>query len=448
MGILSRAVIARPTHEAELHQDRLRALLDTADLLEGRPLANQTVARWELEGQHVRLDLQDPRDFAVLLRPLDDGAAFLRGPHWLVSYRGQAFAPGDAELLGQVLQRLETATQRLGLTLDDLRALFKRPDKDSYLEVSPGKKLYVRVTDHCDEKCVFCNATEGNANIVPSRQTLQAILRDLPVGGLSQVIFSGGEPTLIKSLPAMVKLAYERGARQIIVQTNGVAFGQPGALEPYLPFRDRLGIGFSLHAFDPALSEQMTDVADTSRFPAKTAAIDRAVELGFATKITCVVMRPNLQQVPAFARWAWERWGKGLTVLQFSYAMPRGNAWLNQHLLAKFSECTGPFAEAFALGQQTGLRIETSQTACMPPCTMPDHVTEHFDLYGDFAGTVSDPERVKPAETCTGCRWDRICAGVWKRYVDVFGTGELHAVTDRDLPPVQLDDYLEAEVLG
>jgi molybdenum cofactor biosynthesis enzyme MoaA len=448
MGILSRAVIAKPGQQAALHQDRLRALLEAADLVDGRELAGQAIARWELEGQHVRLELQPARDLAVLLRPLDDGAAFLRGPRWLVSYRGEDFAQDDAARLGLVLEHLELATDRLGLSLDDLREMFRRPEKDSYLEVSPGKKLYVRVTDHCDEKCVFCNATEGNANIVPSRQTLQAILRELPVGGLSQVIFSGGEPTLIKSLPAMVKLAYDRGARQIIVQTNGVAFGEPGALEPYLPFRDRLGIGFSLHAFDPALSAQMIDVADPSRFAAKIAAIDRAVELGFATKITCVVMRPNLAQVPDFARWAWRRWGKGLTVLQFSYAMPRGNAWLNQHLLAKFSECTEPFAEAFALGRETGLRVETSQTACMPPCTMPDHVAEHFDLYGDFAGTVSDPERVKPPETCTGCRWDRICAGVWKRYVDVFGTGELHAVTDRDLPPVHLDDYIEAEVLG
>ncbi len=447
MGILSRAVIAKPDHQAELNQDALRALLTAAQLVSGAQLGRAQIARWELEGDHVRLDLSPIRDFAVLLRPRDEGAAFLRGPHWVVSYRGQDYVKDDAELLALVLDRLESAVTRLGLNASELQQAFREPDRDSYLEVSPGKKLYVRVTDHCDEKCVFCNATEGNANIVESKQTVEAILADLPVDSLIQVIFSGGEPTLVKSLPHMVEQVYDRGARDIIIQTNGVALAVPGALEAYLPYRDRLGIGFSLHATEPGLSALMIDHPDQGRLPAKIVAIDRAVELGFRVKITCVVMRPNLAQVPAFAQWAWNRYGARLTRLQFSYAMPRGNAWLNQPLLAKFTECVEPFAAAFELGRRTGLRVETSQSCCVPPCVMPIYL-DHYDIYGDFSGgRVSDPERVKPKEICGTCKWDRLCGGVWQRYIDVFGSDELKPVLDREDPGMVIEDFLEAEVL-
>jgi hypothetical protein len=47
---------------------------------------------------------------------------------------------------------------------------------------------------------------------------------------------------------------------------------------------------------------------------------------------------------------------------------------------------------------------------------------------------------------CGGCQWERICAGVWKRYLDVFGTAEIKAITDRPAPEVVLEDYMDAEM--
>ncbi len=449
MGLLNRTVIARTRgavpREAAIAADLLRP----AGLLPPAQVGAFAVTAWRHDGAHLLwvLEHAGAKVHALAGPRSDSDGAWLRTATWNISYRDGAFSPE----LGDVLSALGAALQQASdaLQVDAAAATlrwFTRPDKDDVLEVSPGKKLYVRVTDHCDEKCLFCNATEGNANIVPSKTALRSLVARIPAGKLSQVIFSGGEPTLVKALPEMVGLAYAAGARQIIVQTNGVALAQPGALEAYLPYKDRLGIGFSLHATDALLSAQLLDHPDLLRHDAKLTAIDRAVALGFLVKITCVVMRPNLAQVPAFARWAWERWGTGLARLQFSYAMPRGNAWLNKHLVLRFSECVGPFGEAFAFGREVGLRIETSQSCCVPPCVMPDDVG-HYDIYGDFAGTVSDPERCKPSEVCGGCNWDRICAGVWKRYIDVNGTSELRAVTDRPEPPVAIDDFVQPEVL-
>ncbi len=450
MAQYDRAILAKTQGTLVSPQDLQAELLEPAGLQPGAAVCGRQLLGFETEGDYLRLDLVWPAGvsgFAVLAQPRkEDAACFAHSDQWNLSYRGEGFAKGDAELLAEIGRRLDAACVARSLTAQAVRERFlTRPALDTYLEISPGKKLYIRVTNHCDEACIFCNATEGNANVLESKSDAESILRGMPAGELAQVIFSGGEPTLVKSLPRLVKLAYDRGARDIILQTNGVALAAPGELEKYLPFRDRLGIGFSLHATEPGLSAAMVDHPDLSRFPAKLRAIDLAVQHGFRIKLTCVVMRPNLAQAPEFVRWAWQRWGQGLARVQLSYAMPRGNAWLNQHLLLRFDESAVEFAKAFDFGREVGLRVETSQSACPPPCVMPDYL-DHFDLYGDFAGRVADPERVKPPEVCGGCQWDRVCGGVWRRYLEVYGASELRAVTDRPLPPMHLEDFLHAEV--
>lgn len=472
---LDRAVIPRSPGSVPRFADFERDLLAPAGLLAGERLGIVEVLGWSSIGDLHKMDALfagEQLDFAVLVKPRDpDADTFLRTRLWNISYQGQDFDRRGQALLAEVAKRLDAVADTLQLDPAALHhAYFRRPERDDYLEITPGRKLYLRITDHCDENCLFCNATEGNANIVNSRSDLRDIVDRLPVGALIQVIFSGGEPTLVRALPDYVAIAYEAGAREIRVQTNGVNFAKAGALEPYLPFRDRLGIGFSLHASDPRLSDRLTGAASvppmplgarfsaglvakdlpdaplTGRFQTKLAAIDRSVELGFRVKITCVVMAPNIAQVPEFARWCWDRWGARLDRLQFSYGMPRGNAWLNRSMLLKFSACVRPFEDAFAFGRETGMHIEASQTSMPPPCVMPDSIA-HFDLYGDFGGTVADSERVKPAELCAGCVMDRICPGIWTRYIELHGTDEFGAITDRPAPLVNLADDTDGEIL-
>jgi len=473
-----RAVIARSPDAVPRFADFLAEIAAAADLAAGDRVGIAEITGWSSIGDLHRMDVRfgdDDLDFGVLVRPRDDNAdTFLRTPRWNISYTGADFDRRCEALLREVGKRFELVAAAAGLDAAGLHArYFRRPDAADYLEVMPGKKLYLRVTDHCDENCIFCNATEGNQNLVASKSELRDILDRLPAGELSQVIFSGGEPGLVKALPDYVRIACEAGARDVILQTNGVLLAADGALDAYLPWRDRLGIGFSLHAFDGHLSDRMTGALavprmpllerfkqripeppapapgapDSGRLARKLKAIDRAAELGFRIKITCVVMRPNLAQVPAFARRCWDRWGARLDRLQFSYAMPRGNAILNPALAVRFAECVAPFAAAFELGRRTGLLVETSQSACVPPCVMADYL-DHYDCYGDFSGgRTCDDEREKPPGICGGCNWDRLCVGVWSRYLETFGGDVLRAVTDRPDPGFAIDDYTEGTVL-
>ena len=482
MALLDRAVIARHPDAVPRLTAFVTDLAEPAGLAAGTHISDFTLVAWHHDGDHLRLELgtgDAARDLAVMLRPRDaDAAAFIRTERWNISYRGDGFGKPAEALLGEVGKRLEQASVAADLDVAGLLArYFIRPGHDDYLELTPGRKIYIRVTDHCDENCIFCNATEGNANIIASRKVLRDLLTRLPTGELTQVIFTGGEPTLLSNLPELVGLVYERGARQIILQTNGIRLAEPGALEAYLPWRDRFGIGFSLHAADPALSDQMTGAAavprmplgrrhdparggladsdvtpplpitPSGRFASKIKAIDRCVELGFRFKITCVVMRPNLEHLPAMARWAADRYGDKLHRFHISYAMPRGRAWMHAGEMASFTECQGPFRAAVAIGREANMRVEFSQAASLPPCQMVDCL-DCYDCYGEYSGgATAGPGLVKPAETCTGCALDNMCPGVWQRYLDVHGSSELRAVKDRAPPVLHLDNFGPGEIL-
>ena len=481
MGLLDRAVIARHPNAVPRLEAFVSDLAEPAGLFAGAQVAGFVLADWQHEGDHVRLHLGDAgaAGLVVLVCPHDtEAAAFLRTERWNVSYRGDPFDDATHALLDEVAARLDQVCADTGLGVSALHErYFGRPDQGDYLELTPGRKIYIRVTDHCDENCIFCNATEGNANIIGSRRVLRNLLARLPTGQLDQVIFTGGEPTLFKNLPELVGLVYERGARQIILQTNGVRLAEPGALEAYLPWRDRFGIGFSLHSSEAALSDQMTGAATvptvplsqrhdparvglahsdelqprpttpSARFAAKIRAMDRCRELDIPFKITCVIMRPNLQQLPDMARWAADRYGDVLHRFHISYAMPRGRAWMHAGQMPTFGECQGPFRAAVAIGKQANMRIEFSQTASIPPCMLSEHL-DCYDTHADYSGgATAGPELAKPAASCTGCALDNMCPGVWRRYLEVHGSDELHAITDRPPPQLHIDNFDDGEVL-
>ena len=76
---------------------------------------------------------------------------------------------------------------------------------------------------------------------------------------------------------------------------------------------------------------------------------------------------------------------------------------------------------------------------------MPDYL-DHYDIYGDYSdGRTASTDRAKPA-ACAGCQWDRLCGGVWTRYLEVFGDGELRAVMSLHPEPFTVLARKEANI--
>lgn len=94
------------------------------------------------------------------------------------------------------------------------------------------------LTKYCNMKCSFCYATFndlGNVrhDVERSRQIIQALAE----AGFEKLTFAGGEPTLVKELPALAQWARELGLVTTIV-TNGANLRNPSYFDALIPHLD------------------------------------------------------------------------------------------------------------------------------------------------------------------------------------------------------------------
>lgn len=101
-------------------------------------------------------------------------------------------------------------------TLEDFRA------RNTSIN-SPLWRCELILTDACNFKCPYCRGLRPDISGTMSYEKARNILDFWISGGLRNVRFSGGEPTLYKHLPKLIFQAKKGGIRRIAISTNGSA---------------------------------------------------------------------------------------------------------------------------------------------------------------------------------------------------------------------------------
>ncbi|MHA1711380.1 MAG: tetraether lipid synthase Tes [Candidatus Freyarchaeota archaeon] len=89
----------------------------------------------------------------------------------------------------------------------------------------------IDVTNRCNLRCPVCFATAGTTGYVyePTKEEIQGMLENLrrndPVPATA-LQYSGGEPTIRKDLPELIRIAKDLGFRHVEVNTNGLRLAQ------------------------------------------------------------------------------------------------------------------------------------------------------------------------------------------------------------------------------
>lgn len=86
---------------------------------------------------------------------------------------------------------------------------------------SPMTRACFMVTGRCNFSCPYCNGPACDRDFTVEQ--VGTLLVDLAAHGLGAVRFTGGEPTLHKGLPEMVRIARTLGIPKIAVSTNGAS---------------------------------------------------------------------------------------------------------------------------------------------------------------------------------------------------------------------------------
>lgn len=168
--------------------------------------------------------------------------------------------------------------------------------------------LRLSVTDRCNYRCTYCMPEDGVPHAerqdILSFEEIAALVSALAGLGVRRLRITGGEPTVRRDLPLLVRqLAAIPGIEDIALSTNGHLLEELAG-----PLRaagvSRLSV--SLDSLDPAKFRHITRRGELERV---LAGLEAARRVGFASvKINTVAVKGwNDDEVGALCAYAWER---------------------------------------------------------------------------------------------------------------------------------------------
>lgn len=98
------------------------------------------------------------------------------------------------------------------------------------------------LTKACNMRCKFCFATFNDLhNVHHDLPRSEKVIRELASAGFRKITFAGGEPTLVKELPYLARLAKSLGMTTTIV-TNGTKLAEQTVYDELIPHLDWVAI--------------------------------------------------------------------------------------------------------------------------------------------------------------------------------------------------------------
>lgn len=312
-----------------------------------------------------------------------------------------------------------------------------RPDAvwtDQRRESARARYMFVlRPTVDCNQDCWFCSANETSQNVERDAARMSRKILRLARAGVRHLSFSGGEPTLSRHLVEHVALAREAGIAAVELVTNAVLLDREEKVAAYA----RAGVTHlfvSLHGHDEETSRMQTrKVGDHAR---TTRALRLfAEQTSVVIRLNHVISARNYRSLVRFVEWTSEQFGTRVSI-SFAYLTPQYKALERLgDVLPAYRDVAPYLQKALARASELGIECVVGSRQGTPPCVLGD-----FAIFSDITGLSLNaaaedaPQKVKGAR-CGECRFDGVCAGVFRGYADLHGTMELVPIPGEKISP-------------
>jgi len=284
----------------------------------------------------------------------------------------------------------------------------------------------------CNAACTYCTIT---SEMRRRSLTTEAVAREIDRAaaiGFRDIAFTGGEPTIRKDLPVLVRYAKRRGFTSIKVSSNGLRYSNAA----YLDHLVEAGVNqFHVSAHDVG----QLAYEKTTRLPGAFESFERGVsnlvERRLAPTLDLILKSDT---VPRLEAWIASFVEVGVRSFQlWLVSLTDGNAG-NVEQLPPISEVVPHLIRAFDAAREGGYEVVTLHT---PRCFLPGY-EDHVRHPGAGGVRVVTPDEVfdlrdsrltggVKAEGCADCVYDESCPGLRRDYVERFGDGELKPVRPR-----------------
>ncbi|MBX3026422.1 radical SAM protein [bacterium] len=287
---------------------------------------------------------------------------------------------------------------------------------------APAVEYTVRVNFHCNQACEFCFVS---THLPPAREAAVREAIETAAREGAVVILSGGEPTLNPRLPDYVRLAKGGGARSVELQSNATRLGESD-LAATLAEAGLDGAMISLHGATAAISDAVTGAPGT--FAATLRGVDALVQTTVRVRLNFVFCQANRDDFPNVVELVARRWPTAGIVFSFvgshTDVVPRTTA-----LIPRFSDVMPSLVAGLARARAAGVAVSGFESMCgLPLCVIPASQRAAVSALAlpEHAG---GGEFVR-GEACASCAEARRCFGVRRGYAELYGTGELRALSD------------------
>ena len=344
------------------------------------------------------------------------------------------------------------------------------------------RNVEINIGKACNNRCVFCIdglPKKEDRSYMPF-PAMKAELQRYYLDGHRSVGFLGGEPTTYPKICDSVAYARDLGYTRIAIATNATKLR-------LTHFTDRIidagltRVTISMHGHTADLEDRLTRVP--GNFLKKVAAINYLQEkrkLGFlpdGLSVNIVLNGWNYKHLPKMMQFFYQT--MGLDDLRVNFIRPEGYAEGDADLTPRHKDVMPVLLKAIILNEQYFKKVFTF--GGIPFCAMPPALRNNEDILRRYMGEYRDlstscsirseggdmiPPGQRPdanswvkghksktvlfdqansrarfnwqdrkkhdlkgqLEACRSCDFEPICEGVWKGYLEIYGTEDIHPI--------------------
>ncbi len=287
------------------------------------------------------------------------------------------------------------------------------------------KSIELALSYRCNNHCLYCMLPHYSRDASMPPRMVAEKLGEAKRAGADNVLFSGGEPTIISSLPKYARIARELGFSSITVRTNAMMTAYP----EFVTRMSSAGVtrwSVSLKSHEQQVHDSLSLV--DGGFPIVLKGLDNLTNAGCAIECDFLIHARNFRRLPDAVAFFIER---GIVRYNFqlisSWFAPTGKL---HDLLTPIDDIAPFFMEAAAIAESCpqGHAI----TYDIPPCFTSGNGHFFRDLKSvglvvTDPGGHSFPVDSSPLHgktripACSLCPHSTACDGLRDDYIEIFG---------------------------
>ncbi|TSA45274.1 radical SAM protein [bacterium] len=295
----------------------------------------------------------------------------------------------------------------------------------------------VRLGSRCNAKCLFCNVPAESYDLpkaVSAEEIKTEIANLVNKQKNLKISISGGEPTINKDLPEIIKFAKDNGIQTVEIQTNAILLRDKNFVKTLKKAGlDKAFVAF--HSYVPEIHDYL--VGRKGAYADCLAGIKNLVAEKIKVDLNPVVTSRSYKELPGYIRFVKKEMPEVKRV-SLSVIQPRGRAWNNRNLVPRYGLISPYVKKTLELGKQMGIEIFN------PYCGLPfcmgnwwkylnncaEFTEKHLGCNQlNFVKTnVCPPDYKIKACQCLVCDLERFCNGVWKEYAEIHSLSDLKPI--------------------